>query len=156
MIVTSACSVALTVLSIPSPFCQEASARSHKWFWMPDQRIFLIKGNIYEEKANRKIKPYAVCKLICPNSVFVTSLYRCVTESQNHQGWKRPLRSSSPTIHLSPIFPTQPYPSSKHFLNTSRDHDFTTSLGSPYQHVTTLSPFPKIVINNCSLSVFSL
>lgn len=24
------------------------------------------------------------------------------TESQNHHGWKRPLRSSSPTIHLSP------------------------------------------------------
>lgn len=27
-------------------------------------------------------------------------------ESQNHEGWNKPLRSSSPTVHLPPIFPT--------------------------------------------------
>ena len=31
-----------------------------------------------------------------------------IIESQHHQGWKRPLRSSSPTIHVSPVFPTKP------------------------------------------------
>uniref|UniRef100_G3UPC3 Calsyntenin 2 n=1 Tax=Meleagris gallopavo TaxID=9103 RepID=G3UPC3_MELGA len=30
------------------------------------------------------------------------------SESQNHQSWKRSLKSSSPTVHLSPIFPTKP------------------------------------------------
>ena len=31
-------------------------------------------------------------------------------ESLNHQGWKRPTRSSSPTVHLSQIVLTKPYP----------------------------------------------
>jgi len=35
-------------------------------------------------------------------------------ESQNHQGWKRPLRSSPPTIHLSPTLPTKTHPSVQH------------------------------------------
>ena len=35
-------------------------------------------------------------------------------ESLNHQGWKSPLRSPSPTVHLSSIFHTEACPSSKH------------------------------------------
>ena len=35
-------------------------------------------------------------------------------ESPNHQGWKGPPRSSSPTILLSPIILTKPCPSTQH------------------------------------------
>jgi len=31
-----------------------------------------------------------------------------VMESQNHRGWKRPSRTSSPTVPLPPVFPTNP------------------------------------------------
>ena len=41
-----------------------------------------------------------------------------ITEWLNHQCWKRPPRSSSPTIHPLPIFPTEPCPSVQN-LNTS-------------------------------------
>ena len=58
-------------------------------------------------------------------------------ESQNHQGWKRTLRSSSPTVHLSPIFPTMPCPSAVQHLNIFlyifKYSDSTTSLGSTFQ-----------------------
>jgi len=37
-----------------------------------------------------------------------------IKESWNHQGWKRPPRSSSPTIHLPPIFSTKPCPLVRH------------------------------------------
>ena len=60
-------------------------------------------------------------------------------ELYNQQGWKRPLRSSNPTIHLPPILLTEQRPASKCFLNTSRDGHSTTSLGSPFQCLTTLS-----------------
>jgi len=35
-------------------------------------------------------------------------------ESWHHQGWKRPTRSSSPTVHLSPIVLSEPCPSAQH------------------------------------------
>ena len=57
-------------------------------------------------------------------------------ESQNHQGWKRTLRSSSPTVHLSPIFPTKPRPSVQHvnvFEHIQGRWRSTTSLGSTFQ-----------------------
>lgn len=34
-------------------------------------------------------------------------------ESQNHRGWKKPTRSSSPTIPLSPTALTKPCPSAE-------------------------------------------
>jgi len=44
-----------------------------------------------------------------------TSLYISyhlrIVELQNQKGWKRPPRSSSPTVYLSPMFPTKPHPS---------------------------------------------
>ena len=39
--------------------------------------------------------------------------YKPQEKTQNHQGWKRPLGSSSPTIHLPPIFAIKPHPSVK-------------------------------------------
>ena len=39
-------------------------------------------------------------------------------ESKNHKGWKTPLETSCPTVHLSPMFPTKPCPSVQH-LNIS-------------------------------------
>ena len=71
--------------------------------------------------------------------------------SENRQGCERPLRSSSPTINLSPSFPSKQYPSvqhlPKHFLNTSRDSDCTTSLGSLFQHHSTHSENLFLIFN---------
>ena len=36
-----------------------------------------------------------------------------IIESQNHQGWKRPTGSPSPTIHPSPMVLTKPCPSTQ-------------------------------------------
>jgi len=47
-------------------------------------------------------------------------------ESQNHKGWKRPLRSSSPTNHLCCPLTTSFSATFTLFLNTSRDSDSTT------------------------------
>ncbi|KAK4817052.1 hypothetical protein QYF61_026360 [Mycteria americana] len=45
-------------------------------------------------------------------------MFHRITESQNHIGWKRPLRSSSPTINLT--LPKPPlYHVSKHLIQTS-------------------------------------
>ncbi|KAK4813296.1 hypothetical protein QYF61_020875 [Mycteria americana] len=65
-----------------------------------------------------------------------------VTESQNHIGWKRPLRSSSPTLNLTlPSPPLHHVP--QHLIHTAfkypRDGDSTTALGSLVQCWTTLS-----------------
>ena len=56
-------------------------------------------------------------------------------------GWKRPLRSSSSTLNPSPPCPltTSLSATSPQFLNTSRDSDSTTSLGSLCQCPTTLT-----------------
>jgi len=85
----------------------------------------------------------ATCSAPCTNLVhfllYLLILY--FIESQNHSGWKRPLRSSSPTIHLPPVLPTTTSLSaaSTHFLITSRDGDSTTSLGSLCHCLNTLS-----------------
>lgn len=60
-------------------------------------------------------------------------------ESQNDQDWKRPLISS---VQPFTYHPTKPCPSVQ-YLNaswtpTSKDSDLTTSLGSPFQHLTIL------------------
>ena len=53
-------------------------------------------------------------------------------------GWKRPLRSLSPTIHPTPpcLLNRIWSATSTCFLNTSRDGDSTTSLSSPVQCLT--------------------
>ena len=57
-----------------------------------------------------------------------------IIESWNHYSWKRPLRSSSPTVHLPPpVLSTKPCPSVPCLhtsLNISRDGDSTTSLST--------------------------
>jgi len=63
-------------------------------------------------------------------------------ESYIHWGWKRLPGSSSPTFHLPPLFPHSNTPlstTSKCFLNTSRDGDSTTSLGSQTQQSSTVT-----------------
>ena len=42
-----------------------------------------------------------------------STLYK-LSESQNHQGWIRPLRSSSPAMHLPPVLPIKPRPQVPH------------------------------------------
>ena len=75
----------------------------------------------------------------------------------NHRivGWKRPLRSSSPTVH-----PTTPCLLNHNILkchiymffwNTSRDRDSTTPLGSRFQCLTTLSVEKFFLISNLNL-----
>ncbi|KAK4814535.1 hypothetical protein QYF61_022254 [Mycteria americana] len=72
------------------------------------------------------------------------------TDFLNCLGWKRPLRSSSPTVNLalpSPPLNHVPSTTSTRLLNTSRDGDSNTSLGSLFQGLTTLSVkkiFPNI------------
>jgi len=67
----------------------------------------------------------------CSN-INIESFLPKVIESQNHKGWKRPLRSSSPTVNPTPpcllnhVLKCHSYK----FLNTSRDDDSTTSLAS--------------------------
>jgi len=55
----------------------------------------------------------------------------------NHEGWKRPPRSSSLTISPSPPCPLTMFlnATSTWFLNTSRDSDSTTSLGSLFHFI---------------------
>jgi len=52
--------------------------------------------------------------------------------NQSHYGWKRPLRSPGPTTNPSPPCPLTMSlgATSPRFLDTSRDGDCTTSLGS--------------------------
>jgi len=82
-------------------------------------------------------------------------LRRCFAWGLPHRiiGWKRPLRSSSPTIH--PTTPGLLYHILKYhiymFLNTSRDSDSTTSLGSLFQCLTTLSIKKFFQISNLNL-----
>jgi len=49
----------------------------------------------------------------CSFSLEAPSFSQRHTESQAHQGWKRPPRSSSPTVHPSPIILTKPCPSTQ-------------------------------------------
>ena len=73
-------------------------------------------------------------------------------------------RPSSPTIHLPPVFPHYTMSlsrTSKCFLNTSMDDDSTTSLSSPFQHLTTLLEKKLLLISNlnipwCNLRPFRL
>jgi len=64
-------------------------------------------------------------------------------QSKNHFGWKTPFRSSPVTISLSTT--------SSCFLNTSRDGDPTTSLGNPFQCLTTPSVQKLFPISNVNL-----
>ncbi|KAK4817730.1 hypothetical protein QYF61_026530 [Mycteria americana] len=64
-------------------------------------------------------------------------------ESQNRIGWKRPLRSSSPTVNLT--LPSPPlYHVPKHLIQT--DGDSTTSLGSLFQCL--ITPFSELKFPN--------
>ncbi|KAK4819534.1 hypothetical protein QYF61_006027 [Mycteria americana] len=65
------------------------------------------------------------------------------------KGWKRPVRSSSPTINPTPpsSMPTNTMSrsaTSTCLLNTCRDGDSTTSLGSLFQCLTTLSTLHQL------------
>ena len=97
---------------------------------------------------------------------------RRIIEAQNHQGWKRLPRSSSPTIHPPPIFPTKSCLLVQH-LNISwtppgttglddpvglfpplwfyDSNDSTNSLGSPFQHLITLSEKKFFLIPNMNI-----
>ena len=68
-------------------------------------------------------------------------------------GWKRPLRSSSSTVTPTPpcLLNHVPKCPSRHFLNTSRDGDSTTSLGSLFQCLTTLPVKKFFLISNLNL-----
>ena len=46
--------------------------------------------------------------------LFIESQNHRIIESQNHQGWKRPTRSASPTVHPSPMVLIKPCPSIQH------------------------------------------
>jgi len=50
---------------------------------------------------------------IFSSSVPICLLIKIFIESQNHEVWKRPTRSPSPTIHPSPIVLTKPCPSTQ-------------------------------------------
>ncbi|KAK4825624.1 LOW QUALITY PROTEIN: hypothetical protein QYF61_001304 [Mycteria americana] len=87
------------------------------------------------------------------NTVFKVWPHQCQVEGDKHfpspagHSWKRPLRSSSPTVNLA--LPS-PYTmslstTSTCLLNTSRDGDSTTSLGSLFQCLTTLLSKPPLV-----------
>jgi len=58
------------------------------------------------------------------------------------QGWKGPTRASSPPFFPLPLLPqaTKLYLIAPHpdLLNTARDTESTTSLGRPFQSLTTL------------------
>lgn len=54
-------------------------------------------------------KAFVVKKKDCTAELIFGSMTECslnLSKSQNHWGWKRPLRSPSPTIHLPSILPT--------------------------------------------------
>ena len=74
--------------------------------------------------------------------------------SWNHYGWKRPLRSSPAVNTLLPILPS--VPQSTQFLNATRDGDSTTSLGSPFQHLNTLSEKKFFLLSNLNLPLSNL
>jgi len=77
----------------------------------------------------------------------------------SHQRWKRPPRSSSPTVHQRPMFLHEIMSfttTSKCFLNISRDGATTTSLGSPFQCLITLLEKKFLLISNLNLSWLNL
>ena len=87
------------------------------------------------------------------------------TESQNHLGWNIPLRSSSPTFNLAlpspPLNHVHKHTIYTFFLKTSREGDSTTSLGSLFQYLTSLSVknfllIPKLNLPCHNLRTFSL
>ena len=76
------------------------------------------------------------------------------TESQNHIGWKGPWRSSSPTVNLALAvsnYTISLSAMSMWLLNTSRDGDSTTALGSPFQCLTTHSVKKYFLISSLNL-----
>ncbi|KAK4832220.1 hypothetical protein QYF61_021067, partial [Mycteria americana] len=87
-----------------------------------------------------------------------------VASRSGPSGWKRPLRSSSPTVNLalpSPPLNMSLSTTSTRLLNTSRDGNSTTSLGSLFQCLTTLSVNKFFLISNlnppwCNLRPFPL
>lgn len=73
------------------------------------------------------------------------------TESYNQVGWKRPLRLSSPTVtQRLPSPPPNHVTKGLIYMNTLRDGDFITSLGSLFQCPATLS------VKKCFLSCLTL
>jgi len=112
---------------------------------------------------------YSPCH--CDSTGFITSLMRfffsgiegyifiCNTfhvvlfESWNHRLEKtsKIIKSNYPPTNT---MPAKPYPEAPHlhvFLNTSRDGDSTTSLGSLFQCLTTLSVKKFFLISNLNL-----
>ena len=82
-------------------------------------------------------------------------LFRII-ESWNHRiiGWIRPLRSLSPTMCPTPPCLLNHIPKChiyKFFLKTSRDGDSTTSLGSLFQCLATLSVNKFLLISYLNL-----
>lgn len=77
-------------------------------------------------------------------------------ESQDHQGWKKTRRLSSPTIaqyyHCNP-WTTSPRTRSRYPLNTSRAGESATSLGNLFQCLTTPT-LEKEIPSASSLSQF--
>ena len=78
-------------------------------------------------------------------------IYRIITVG------KRPLRPPSPTQRTPPCPLTMALSArSPWFLNTSREGDCATSLGSPFQCLTTLSEKKCFLISNLNLPWHSL
>ena len=78
-------------------------------------------------------------------------IYRIITVG------KRPLRPPSPTQRTPPCPLTMALSArSPWFLNTSREGDCATSLGSPFQCLTTLSEKKCFLISNLNLPWYNL
>jgi len=75
------------------------------------------------------------------------------SDSENPEGWKRPLRPSSPNVNPTPpcLLNCVPKGHIYTFLNTSRDGDSTTSPGSLFQCLTTLA-VRKLVVVPCGMA----
>ncbi|KAK4815867.1 hypothetical protein QYF61_009918 [Mycteria americana] len=70
---------------------------------------------MFEETSRRGEFHFGIVKGM---STYLPAEVKQITESQNHIGWKRPLRSSSPTINLTPPKPPLHHVS-KHLIQTS-------------------------------------
>ena len=102
-----------------------------------DEEAFKAHVDPQEKEKRKKRKKMNIYLLkMLPEALKANSL-----ESQNHEGWRRPLPSSSPTINPPPPCPLTMSLSatSTQFLNNSRDGHSTTSLRSLCHLSTVLS-----------------
>ncbi|KAK4825788.1 hypothetical protein QYF61_002372 [Mycteria americana] len=112
-------------------------------------QIIDIMGEIF--KVQRYQCQNKLCHLIIALDQGPLTVEITVHLKKRDEGWKRPLRSSSPIIIL-----TLPSPPLNHslsttstcLLNTSREGDSTTSLGSLFQGLATLSVKKFFLISN--------